>query len=818
MSVSFASLSLLSLLLYCIVADGQLPPRHTDGKTLLKLRAADIQVNTEAQLSLDSTQILAARYFSISPVSVITEGMNDAFCASHSKWMDHGYVDSATALLPLMGAADRTELRLLIGAWFAFQPGNSNYRKAIFYLEQVLVEAKRLGRREWEAQAYCLLSKSYYMMGDTLNGKKWYASCVDRSDFIGMTDIQARVRSYAGMYCPFMPQTHRFRLDCLSQALVRYRQLKDTGNQVNTLMDISYMSFAAGDVHASEEAAMQSLQLLHDWKFPYTQYCYDLLAYLKDFKGEYGASLSMALSALKATESTGDRWFLPRAYYRVSGEFELMQNRDDAFRILEKAIQAEMGLDGDMALYWILDKMSVYTNDIKWGPGLLSTIRHTLARYPPTNPVQRQLVLADIGHCYENMNDLVHAKYYYEQAWKMEPEVSKIKGGMKSIPLMYDMGWINFRTGDYSKSKKYLTNLLSMPFAKEVDRLNLLSIYEAMYKVDSIQGDYRSALHYLYLHDRQVSSVDDRKEMKEVEILRENYRSLQREKEVAALQAESRMVQQKDRMARKFYYAGFAVLGFFIVMIYIRYYNNKKKNRQLRAQKEEIDRQNIALQQMNRQQTLLIDEKEWLLREIHHRVKNNLQIITSLLLSQSEYLRDQSAVNIMMESQRRIQAMSLIHQKLYNSENLSSINMPAYIGELVDYLRESFDRQHKVLFRIRIGNISLDVSKVVPLGLILNEAITNAFKYAFPCSDEDCISILLTRDQGQVLLEVLDNGKGLRQDFDHAASNSFGIVLMRGMAEDLEGTLSIGPADTGGVRVVLHFSDLTANTFSDAIS
>ena len=200
---------------------------------------------------------------------------------------------------------------------------------------------------------------------------------------------------------------------------------------------------------------------------------------------------------------------------------------------------------------------------------------------------------------------------------------------------------------------------------------------------------------------------------------------------------------RKIYAARRLFYAGFIFLGVIILLIYLRYRNNGIKNLQLSKQKEEIDKQNVNLQKLNDTQTILLNEKEWLLKEVHHRVKNNLQIINSLLVSQAAFLKDRTALKAMKESQHRVKAMSLIHQKLYNSENHSSIYMPDYINELVEYLKESFNINQKVFFQMDIDPVWLDVTKVIPLGLILNEIITNALKYAFPHSGEDKISIQL---------------------------------------------------------------------------
>jgi two-component sensor histidine kinase len=136
-------------------------------------------------------------------------------------------------------------------------------------------------------------------------------------------------------------------------------------------------------------------------------------------------------------------------------------------------------------------------------------------------------------------------------------------------------------------------------------------------------------------------------------------------------------------------------------------------------------------------------EKEWLMKEIHHRVKNNLQIVISLLSTQSNYIDNDIAYNAIRESQHRMQAISLIYQKLYQSENLARVDIRSYIAELVTYLRESFDTDPRIRFELDIVPLDLEVTRAVPLGLILNEAITNAIKYAFPDERTGKISICL---------------------------------------------------------------------------
>ena len=136
--------------------------------------------------------------------------------------------------------------------------------------------------------------------------------------------------------------------------------------------------------------------------------------------------------------------------------------------------------------------------------------------------------------------------------------------------------------------------------------------------------------------------------------------------------------------------------------------------------------------------------------------------------------------------------MSIIHQKLYQSETLSTIRMPEYIYELVEYLRESYAIRESIGFSLQIENIELDHASALTLGLILNEAITNAIKYAFTNTDDGKISISLSHiSNSQILLSISDNGRGLPSDFQQKIGASMGMELLQGLTDDLGGSYSI---------------------------
>ncbi len=200
-----------------------------------------------------------------------------------------------------------------------------------------------------------------------------------------------------------------------------------------------------------------------------------------------------------------------------------------------------------------------------------------------------------------------------------------------------------------------------------------------------------------------------------------------------------------------------------------------------------------------------LKERETLLKEIHHRVKNNLQIIANLLYLQSGKFEDESIKDVLEEGQGRVRSMSLIHQKLYENEDLKSIPFGEYIMELVNEIKSSFGEQAaKVQVNVKADDAYFDVESAVPLGLIINELTTNTFKYAFEGKDEGEFNVYLTRDESSYQLHVSDNGKGLPEEIDLRRTRSLGLRLVRILSDQLEGEYSFEVKE--GTTFVLKFA------------
>jgi PAS domain S-box-containing protein len=186
-----------------------------------------------------------------------------------------------------------------------------------------------------------------------------------------------------------------------------------------------------------------------------------------------------------------------------------------------------------------------------------------------------------------------------------------------------------------------------------------------------------------------------------------------------------------------------------------------------------------------------LKEKEVLLKEIHHRVKNNLQIISSLLRLQAKYIHDEKASNIFQDSQHRIRAMAMIHENLYQSNNLAKIEVYDYVHKLTNNLICSYGVKPDMQIYLNIDNISLKIDTAIPCGLIINELVSNAIKHAFINTDKGDIFVsFLDLHDGQYSLTVSDNGIGLQQDIEVYKNQSLGLQLVWNLVEQLAGSIT----------------------------
>ncbi len=201
-----------------------------------------------------------------------------------------------------------------------------------------------------------------------------------------------------------------------------------------------------------------------------------------------------------------------------------------------------------------------------------------------------------------------------------------------------------------------------------------------------------------------------------------------------------------------------------------------------------------------------INEKDILLKETHHRVKNNMQVIHSLLNLQTHYAKNEEAVNVLKESQNRVKSMGIIHEKLYKSTDRSKIDFSDYVKSLTSDLLDSYDVRETIIPVVEIEDIKFNMETAVLCGLIINELISNSLKHAFPNNETGEVGVSLKLLDNKYQLIVSDDGIGFPEEIDFKNTESLGLQLVNNITGQLDGEIDLDRSN--GTKVTINFEDL----------
>jgi two-component sensor histidine kinase len=249
------------------------------------------------------------------------------------------------------------------------------------------------------------------------------------------------------------------------------------------------------------------------------------------------------------------------------------------------------------------------------------------------------------------------------------------------------------------------------------------------------------------------------------------------------------------------YLAYFLLPAFLVLALGGVWYSRREVARQTCILREEIrERQlaEISLTESGKKLEVSLGEKETLLRELYHRTKNNMQVIISMINLQTASISDEKTLRIFEETKNKISVMALVHEKLYQTKNLSRIDLDDYFFELIELLRRSYrDKGERVVFKTNMDKISVTIDTAMPCGLIMNELVSNAFRHAFPQQHNGEISISLRAERDrQITFTVGDNGVGLPADMDVRNPKTMGLQSVMALAElQLRGAIDVSTQD-----------------------
>ncbi len=399
----------------------------------------------------------------------------------------------------------------------------------------------------------------------------------------------------------------------------------------------------------------------------------------------------------------------------------------------------------------------------------------------------------NIGKCYSQLKQFEEAIPHLENSILIMKEYNKDKFSSDLIENKLEIAESYLQLGNFEKTTDYLTDDLQPRRIENILKKNRLfaSYYDKT-------GDYRNESIFLKRNMRLRDSIltnktEVQKQQLATVIAEEKAYTQSRIAEQKQEIEESRnlMVLQENRIQMVFISLIFTLLGF-AGLVYA--YLKSIKNQRLIAEQKHIIENSLV-------------EKDSLLKEIHHRVKNNLQMVSSLLSLQTKNTRSKAAIEALEEGKSRVKAMALIHQKLYQNDDLSVIEMQGYIESLINSVQSVYKKGgHNINITIDAEGVELDIDRAIPFGLILNELVSNSFKYAFPKNDDDGKIYIHLRKiaEQEGFFEYTDNGVGLPEDTDDRANSSMGIRLMNRLVNQLQSTLNIDKTSEG-VRFWFNF-------------
>lgn len=405
-----------------------------------------------------------------------------------------------------------------------------------------------------------------------------------------------------------------------------------------------------------------------------------------------------------------------------------------------------------------------------------------------------------ISYSYNNIGNLYNIQQKYLKAIEYNKMALKLQDDdTEGVLYSYNnIGNAYFKLKKFKNAEKYYLNALQLAEKHNITAEILYSL-KSLSELYSEIKEYKQANKFLKKYYILKDSIFSKTKHQQIMDLEEKYQSEKKNKKIELLNAttDSQIIEIKAKRQERDLWVGISILGFILTMVSIYFFINKKNLSEKLSAKNKIINKTL-------------DEKDVLLREIHHRVKNNLQIISSLLNMQSRYLNDKKSKEAVNESKNRIKSMSLIHQKLYQEENLTGIETKAYFNELIESLMISYGiNSEKVKTNITIENLLLDVDTAIPLGLILNEIISNTFKYGVNKDNGEFSFKFTQTTDNELFLYLKDNGNGIPKDFDISKSKSYGMKLIKSLSKKLKADLEF--KNNNGLEITMKIHSFKAS-------
>lgn len=511
-------------------------------------------------------------------------------------------------------------------------------------------------------------------------------------------------------------------------------------------------------------------------------------------KGYYRNAMKNYLASLEYKERIKDTGSLGFSYNLIGKVYELLNQYENSLQFHRKAIKERKKLKTDWHLAHSYNNIGItFRKSGSLDSALYYTNKaleiRTKNLKPATNKRRYAVTLKNRGEIYV-------AQKEFNKAIKDFKESIVINDNYNA--KYTQLQCLNGITNAYIQLKKYNEANKYFKFSENILKSNSLKNLEVNYLKLKAQyyfekGKYKKAYLIEKKHDSLSQIIQSENVLKNTEELQKMYSAEKRDKIIAELNLKNTIVENENESEklknRVFITISLALLA--ILTGFIFFFINKYKQAKLLTQKNALI-------------TKSLKEKEALLKEVNHRVRNNFQIISSLLFLQSQTIDNGEASLALSDAQERIKSMALLHQKLYqNNDNLMNISAREYIKHLVDDILKTYNKINDIKVDYKIDDIFLDIDDMISIGLIINELITNIIKHAFTKQmNHKSILILLKSKKATLILQVKDNGIGFKGE----KPNSFGLKLVNILTKKLKADLSI--TNNKGTDVKLLFKNI----------
>lgn len=484
-------------------------------------------------------------------------------------------------------------------------------------------------------------------------------------------------------------------------------------------------------------------------------------------EGNYDSSLFYLVKALGSAEATKDSTLISQAHSNIGFVFKMQKKFAKALEYTLHSLRIYEKINDNLGIYHALGRVGDIYSDMNDSTSALNYYRKAIALSDKVGKhISPGMVYFHIGAVYRKASDYDKALHYYFVALQHMDEgthISLVTVANSAIGAIY------LKKGEPKKAIKYFNAGLDAGMKLKL-KPELAEIHSGLAEAYFMSRDFKKAYEHkaqYHLYQDSVYNMEKEKAITEIE---EKYKAEKKEQQIIALK-QSNQIKDLELSRNKVLLATIVITTILISLstfVFFRLYRIKRKAAAI-------------LEKTNH-------EKETLLKEIHHRVKNNLQLVISLLEWQADDNTNADVLKMIHEGRSRVESMALIHELLYQNDDLGSINFRDYTRRLCSHIQNCY-KPTSIVITQNVTNVAMDIKYAIPLALIINELVTNSFKYAFPDHKVGEINVTLSElERDTYQLVVRDNGKGLDS---HGLNDSLGLQLVHTLVKQLKGTLTI---------------------------